>query len=137
MSHEKGTLEAVISARNAASAQLKNAAANPGDAASMASLASADSLLTGAMGRMSFVMEDYPELHANGLVSELVEELTSTENRIAFARQAYNDWATAFNITRQSFPTVAVANTIGFSDDFSLLEFEEEEIKAAPQVSLV
>jgi len=100
-------------------------------------LASADSLLTGAMGRLSFVMEDYPELRANELVSDLTEELTSTENRIAFARQAYNDWATAFNITRQTFPTVAVASTLGFKDDFSLLEFEEQEIQAPPKVSLV
>ena len=103
----------------------------------MASLASADSLLTGAMGRLSFVMEDYPELRANEIVSDLTEELTSTENRIAFARQSYNDLASAFNIIRQSFPAVAVAGTLGFGDDFSLLEFEEQEIKAAPKVSLV
>lgn len=137
MTHEKDTLEAVIQARNQASSQLQNAAANPGDTASMASLASADSLLTGAMGRLSFVMEDYPELQANELVADLTEELTSTENRIAFARQSYNDLATVFNIVRQSFPTVVVANTLGYSDDFSLLEFEEQEIKAPPKVSLV
>lgn len=137
MAHEKNTLEAVIQARNEASSKLKEASANPGDAASMASLASADSLLTGAMGRFSFVMEDYPELKANELVSELTEELTSTENRIAFARQSYNDWATAFNITRQSFPAVMFANMLGFADDFSLLEFEEQKIAEPPKVSLV
>ena len=137
MTHEKGTLEAVISARNQAAAQLKNATANPTDATAVASLASADGVLTGALGRMSFVMEDYPELRANELVSELTEELTSTENRIAFARQSYNDWATAFNVIRQSFPAVTVAGSLGFNEDAALLEFEEEEIKAVPQVSLV
>lgn len=137
LTHEKSTLEAVISARNQASSQLQNAAANPGDAASMASLASADSLLTGAMGRLSFVMEDYPVLQANELVADLTEELTSTENRISFARQSYNDLASAFNIIRQSFPAVVVAGSLGFGDDFSLLEFEEQEIKAPPKVSLV
>ena len=137
MTHEKDTFEAVIQARNQASSQLQNAAANPADTASMASLASADSLLTGAMGRLSFVMEDYPELRANEIVSELTEELTSTENRIAFARQSYNDLASAFNIIRQSFPAITVAGMLGFRDDFSLLEFEEQEIKVAPKVSLV
>lgn len=135
--HEKNTLQAVIKARNGAAAKLNSASANPRDAASMASLASADSLLTGAVGRMSLVMEDYPELKANESVAELTEELTSTENRIAFARQAYNDWATAFNIMRQSFPAVMFACMLGFRDDFSLLEFEEQKIQEAPKVSLV
>ena len=135
MTHEKGTLEAVIAARNQASAQLKNAAANPTDTGAMASLASSDGILTGALGRMSFVMEDYPELRANELVAELTEELSSTENRIAFARQSYNDWATAFNVLRQSFPAVTVAGSLGFKDDMALLEFEEVEIKAVPEVS--
>ncbi len=137
MGHEKNTLQAVIEARNGAAAKLNDAAAKPGDAASMASLASADGMLTGALGRLSFVMEDYPELKANESVAELTEELTSTENRIAFARQAYNDWATAFNIVRQSFPAVMFASTLGFRDDFSLLEFEEQKIQEPPKVSLV
>ena len=137
MTHEKSTLEAVISARNQASAQLKNATANPTDATAVASLASAEGVLSGALGRMSFVMEDYPELRANELVSELTEELTSTENRIAFARQSYNDWATAFNVIRQSFPAVTVAGSLGFREDAALLEFEEQEIKSVPKVSLV
>jgi len=137
MKHESETLEAVIAARNQATSQLKNAAANPTDGAAIASLASADGVLTGALGAMSFVMEDYPELKANESVARLTEELTSTENRIAFARQSYNDWATAFNITRQSFPTVAVANMLGYGDDFTLLAFENHEIKRAPKVSLV
>ena len=137
MTHESATLEAVIQARNQASAQLQNAAANPGNGAAMASLASADGLLTGAMGKLSFVMEDYPELKANEVVADLTEELTSTENRIAFARQSYNDWATAFNIRRQSFPAVVFAGTLGFNDDFDLLEFEDQKIQEAPQVSLV
>ena len=137
MKHEKGTLEAVIQARNQASAQLKNATDNPTDAGAVASLASAEGVLSGALGRMSFVMEDYPELRANELVSELTEELTSTENRIAFARQSYNDWATAFNVIRQSFPAVTVAGSLGFGEDAALLEFEEQKIEAVPQVSLV
>lgn len=137
MTHEKDTLEAVIAARNQARAKLDGASANPGDAASVASLANADGLLTSAMGQLSFVMEDYPELKANESVAELTEELKSTENRIAFARQSYNDWATAFNITRQSFPTIMVANSLGYNEDFSLLEHEEKEIQAVPQVSLV
>ena len=137
MAHEKGTLEAVISARNQASSKLEAATANPNDAASVASLASADSLLNGAMGSLSFVMEDYPQLKAIDSINQLTEELTSTENRIAFARQSYNDWATAFNTLRQSFPNVVFASTLGFNDDFSLLEFETAEIKTPPKVSLV
>lgn len=137
MSHESETLEAVIAARNEASAKLKQAG-SPTDGAAVASLAGAEGALTSALGRMSFVMEDYPELKANESVAQLTEEITSTENRIAFARQAYNDWATAFNNMRQEFPTVAFAHSIGFGDDFSLLEFEEAEgIKQAPQVALV
>jgi len=136
MTHEKSTLEAVISARNQAASQLEKASINPKDAASVASLASADSLLTGAIGQLSFVMEDYPELRAIESVSELNEELKSTENRIAFARQSYNDWATAFNTLRQTFPTVVVASSLGFGEKVSLLEFEEQEIAAAPRVSL-
>ena len=137
MSHESETLEAVIAARNEASAKLKQAG-SPTDGAAVASLAGAEGALTSALGRMSFVMEDYPELKAIESVAQLTEELTSTENRIAFARQAYNDWATAFNIMRQEFPTVTFANNIGFGDDFSLLEFEDAEaIKRAPKVALV
>lgn len=137
MSHESETLEAVIAARNEASAKLKQAN-NPTDGASVASLAGAEGALTSALSRMSFVMEDYPDLKANESVAQLTEEITSTENRIAFARQAYNDWATAFNNMRQEFPTVTFASSIGFKDDFSLLEFEEAEaIKQAPKVALV
>lgn len=135
MSHEKEALEAVIAARNQASGQLKGAAAGPGNAAAMSSIAGAESALTGALGRLSFVMEAYPELKADATVASLTEELTSTENRISFARQAYNDWATAFNSTRQSFPTITFADKIGFADDFSLLEFDEEAINNVPQVS--
>jgi len=121
MTHETETLEAVIAARNQAAGQLKNA--NSGGAEAVSALAGAESALTGALGRMSFVMEDYPELKANESVAQLTEELTSTENRIAFARQSYNDWATAFNV---------------FSENMSLLEFEDQaEIKHAPKVSLV
>ena len=137
MAHESETLEAVIAARNEASAKLKGAT-NPTDGTALSSLAGAEGALTNALGRMAFVMEDYPELKVNESVAQLTEEITSTENRIAFARQAYNDWATEFNNDRQEFPTVTFASSIGFGDDFSLLEFEEAQaIKKAPQVALV
>lgn len=135
MSHEKEALEAVIAARNQASGQLKGSA-GPGNAGAMSSMAGAESALTGALGRLCFVMEAYPELKADKTVAQLTEELTSTENRISFARQAYNDWATAFNAYRQTFPTITFANKIGFGEDFSLLEFaDQKEIEQAPQVS--
>ena len=120
MAHESETLEAVIAARNQAASQLKNA--NAGGAEAVSALAGAESTLAGALGRMSFVMEDYPELKANESVAQLTEELTSTENRIAFARQSYNDWATAFNVMREAFPTNTFASQIGFSENMSLLE---------------
>jgi len=136
MTHESQTLEAVIAARNQAASQLKNA--NSGGAEAVSALAGAESALTGALGRMSFVMEDYPELKANESVAQLTEELTSTENRIAFARQSYNDWATAFNVMREAFPTNTFASQLGYSENMSLLEFEDQaEIKHAPKVSLV
>lgn len=138
MTHESQTLEAVIAARNQAASQLNQVASQPGNASAVTALAGAESALTGALGRMSFVMEDYPELKANESVAQLTEELTSTENRIAFARQSYNDWATAFNVMREAFPTNTFASQIGFSENMSLLEFEDQaEIKYAPKVSLV
>jgi len=138
MAHESETLEAVIAARNQAVGQLKNASGDASGAAAITALAGAESALAGALGRMSFVMEDYPELKANESVAHLTEELTSTENRIAFARQSYNDWATAFNVMREAFPTNTFANYIGFSENMSLLEFEDQaEIQHAPKVSLV
>ncbi|MEH6627193.1 MAG: LemA family protein [Motiliproteus sp.] len=136
MKHERETLEAVISARNEASAMLKGAAANPASASAMGNLAGAEGVLQGALGRLSVVMEDYPDLKANENMMQLSEELTTTENRVAFARQAFNDAVTAYNTFRQTFPPVFFAANFGHPSDASLLEFEDRvEIQAAPKVS--
>ncbi len=135
MSHERETLEAVIQARNQAAAGLKGAAANPGDAGAIATLAGAEGALTGALGRLFAVMEAYPDLKANQNMMQLTEELTSTENKVAFSRQAFNDAVTAFNTYKQTFPPVMVAAMFGYGPDASLLEFESEKIAEAPKVS--
>jgi len=136
MSHERETLEAVISARNAAMAGLKVAANNPGDAGAISQLAGAEGALQSAMGRLNMVMEAYPDLKANQNMMQLSEELTSTENRVAFARQAFNDAVTEYNTYKQSFPPVLVAATFGHANDAALLEFEDSQlIQAAPKVS--
>ena len=136
MAHERETLEAVISARNAALAGLKVAANNPGDENAISQLAGAEGTLQSAMSRMNVVMEAYPELKANQNMMQLSEELTSTENRVAFARQAFNDAVTEYNSYRQSFPTVMLAASFGHASDAKLLEFADSaEIQAAPKVS--
>lgn len=136
MSHERETLEAVISARNAAMAGLKVAANNPGDAGAISQLAGAEGALQSAMSRLNVVMEAYPDLKANQNMMQLSEELTSTENRVAFARQAFNDAVTEYNTYKQSFPPVMVAATFGHANDAALLEFEDSQlIQAAPKVS--
>lgn len=133
--HERETLEAVISARNQAMSGLKAAAANPGSAAAMSELAGAEGLLASAMGRLNVVMEAYPDLKASQNMMQVSEELTSTENKVAFARQAFNDAVTAYNTYKQSFPPVVFAKTFGHSEDASLLEFADSaEIQAAPKV---
>ncbi len=136
MSHERETLEAVISARNQAMAGLQAAAADPGNAAAIKELASAEGMLGGALGRLNVVMEAYPDLKANQNMMQLSEELTTTENKVSFARQAYNDQVTEYNTYRQSFPPVVFAAMFGHPTDAELLEFEDSaEIQAAPQVS--
>jgi len=136
LKHERETLEAVISARNQALAGLQAAAADPGNAKAIGELASAEGVLGGALGRLNVVMEAYPDLKANQNMMQLSEELTSTENRVAFARQAYNDQVMAYNIYRQSFPPVLFANLFGHTRDAALLEFEDSaQIQAAPSVS--
>ena len=136
MSHERETLEAVISARNAAMAGLKVAANNPGDAGAISQLAGAEGALQSAMGRLNMVMEAYPDLKANQNMMQLSEELTSTENRVAFARQAFNDGVTEYNTYKQSFPPVLFAPSFGHAKDAALLEFEDSQlIQAAPKVS--
>ncbi len=135
LAHERGTLEAVISARNQAAAGLKAAAGNPGDAATMAGLASADGALTGALSRLMVVAEAYPDLKANQNMMQLTEELTSTENKVSFARQAYNDAVMRFNVYRRSFPPVVFASMFGYRQDAGLLEFADKAaIQEAPKV---
>ncbi|HJN95012.1 MAG: LemA family protein [Gammaproteobacteria bacterium] len=134
--HERETLEAVIAARNGAAAGLAAAAADPGNAAAIRELAGQEGVLTGALNRLNVVMEDYPDLKANQNMMQLSEELTTTENKVAFSRQAFNDQVMAYNTYRQSFPPVAVAGIFGHSSDASLLEFEDsEQIQEAPKVS--
>lgn len=136
MSHEKETLENVIAARNQASQNLSNAANSPGDAGAMQQLAGAEATLGSAMGRLNFVMEAYPDLKANQNMMQVSEELTTTENKISFARQAYNDQVLAYNTYKQSFPQVLLAGMFGHNNDASLLEFaDSEEIQEAPKVS--
>ena len=116
MKHERETLEAVIAARNTAYAASKAAAANPADAGAMKGLLSAESGLGGALSRLMVVSEQYPDLKANQNMMQLTEELTSTENKISFARQAYNDAVTLFNTTRERFPTNLIAGMFNFAE---------------------
>jgi len=135
MKHERETLDAVITARNTASSGLEAAKNNPGDASVMGVLAQAEGQLSSAMGRFNLVMEDYPDLKANENMMQLSEELTSTENRVAFARQSFNDGVMAYNTYRQSFPQNFFARSFGHPTDASLLEFEDSAaIQAAPNV---
>jgi LemA protein len=136
LKHERETLESVIAARNAAAAGLAAAAADPGNASAIKELAGQEGALTGALGRLNVVMEAYPDLKANQNMMQLSEELTATENKVAFARQAFNDQVMAYNTYRQSFPPVAFAGIFGHASDASLLEFEDSaEIQQAPDVS--
>jgi len=132
--HERETLEAVIAARNQAVAAQKAAAANPADAAAMRGLAGAEGALTGVLGRLFAVVEAYPNLKADQNMRQLSEELTSTENRVAFARQAFNDAVMSYNTAREVFPTVIVANLFGFAPA-QLFEIENPAERAAPKVS--
>lgn len=136
ISHERETLEAVTAARNAAAAGLKAAAADPGNAAAIQELISKEGALTGAMNRFNVVMEAYPDLKANQNMMQLSEELTSTENKVAFSRQAFNDQVMAYNTYKQGFPPLVVAASFGHAEDASLMEFEDSEaIQEAPKVS--
>lgn len=135
MSHEKETLEAVINARNQAVGGLQKAAESPGDPKAMQELMVAEQALGGSLGRLFALSEAYPDLKANENMAQLTEELTSTENRVAFARQAYNDSVTAFNTYRQTFPPVVFAGLLGYNEDAELLEFDSAAIAEAPKVS--
>jgi LemA protein len=135
MAHERETLEAVIQARNQAVSGLEAASGNPGDPSAINQLSGAEQALGGAMGRLLALSEAYPDLKANQNMMQLTEELTSTENKISFSRQAFNDAATSYNIYKQSFPAVILAGMFGHAQDATLLEFDSAAIAEAPQVS--
>lgn len=134
--HERQTLESVVAARNEASSMLSSAAAAPGDAEAMKGLIGAEGKLSGALLNFRMVMEAYPDLKASQNMMQLSEQLTTTENKVSFARQAFNDQVMAYNIYKQSFPPVFLAPMFGHALDAVLLEFEDSAaIQAAPKVS--
>jgi LemA protein len=133
MAHESGTLEAVIAARNGAESARQAAAANPGDAAALQKLGAAEAGLGGVLGRLFAVSEAYPDLKANQNMMQLTEELTTTENKVAFSRQAYNDSVLAYNNKREVFPNNIFAGMFGFSEA-ALFEIESPAEREAPKV---
>ncbi|HZM78162.1 MAG TPA: LemA family protein [Candidatus Limnocylindrales bacterium] len=133
LKHERETLEAVTAARTGAISAQAAAAANPGDPAAMQNLGGAENVLTQALGRLFAVAEAYPDLKANQNMMQLSEELTSTENRVAFARQAYNDSVMAYNNKREVFPSSVIAGMFNFAPA-ALLEIEEPGQREAPKV---
>jgi len=135
MAHERDTLEAVIKARNQAVSGLQGVSGNPGDHEAVMALAGAEKGLSGALGRMFALAEAYPDLKANQNMMQLTEELTSTENKISFARQGYNDSVTSYNTYRQTFPPVLIAGLTGHTTDRDLLEFDSAAIAEPPKVS--
>jgi LemA protein len=134
MGHERGTLEAVINARNAAQAGLRKAAADPSDPEAIKALAAAETTLGGTLGRLFALAEAYPDLKANQNMIQLQEELTSTENKVAFARQAFNDAVLSYNNACQNFPGNLIANNFGFKTA-EFLEIEHADKRAVPKVS--
>jgi LemA protein len=131
--HERETLEAVIQARNAAASASTQAAGNPGDPGTMGQLMGAEAALGGALGRMFALAEAYPDLKANQNMAQLMEELTSTENKVSFARQAYNDAVMTYNTARESFPSNIIAGMFSFNAAM-LFEITDEKEKQAPKV---
>jgi LemA protein len=134
LAHERGTLEAVIAARNAAVTANTRAAQNPGDTSAMKDISTAESALSGVMGRLFALAESYPDLKANTTMLSLMEELTSTENKVSFARQAYNDAVMAYNTRREIFPTNLIAGPFNFGPA-ELFVIDKPEEKDAPKVS--
>lgn len=134
LTHERETLDAVISARNQAQSASKLAASDPANMLAMQNMMGAESGLSGALGRLMAVVEAYPDLKANQTMSQLTEELTSTENKISFARQHYNDSVMQYNTQREVFPTVIIANMFSFTEA-ALFEITDETEKAVPEVS--
>ena len=136
MKHESETLENIIKARNAAASAMEAASAAPGDTNAMKGLVGAESALTGAMSKFNVVMEAYPDLKANENMMQVSEELTSTENKVAFARQGFNDAVTSYNVARQKFPAIVLAPMFGHPMNAELLEFKDSPaIQEAPKVS--
>lgn len=136
MEHERGTLEAVTKARDAAASMLADAAKDPGNAAAIKNLATQEGALQSALGKFSIAVEAYPDLKASENMMQLTEELASTENKIAFSRQAFNDQIMSYNTYRQSFPQIVLAASFGHPTDAELLEFADSEaIQDAPSVS--
>ncbi len=134
MAHERETLEAVIQARNQAMAAMKQVQADPGEAVATQALIGAEGALTGALGKLFALAEAYPDLKANENMMQLSEELTTTENKVAFSRQAFNDSVMHYNTAREVFPAVIIANSFGFKEA-ALLELETPEARVAPKVS--
>lgn len=136
MQHERETLEAVTQARNLAQAGLSAAKADPGDAAAMAQLAQSQGALNSALGRLLAVSEAYPDLKASQNMMQLTEELTSTENKVAFARQAYNDSVMAYNNKREVFPSNVLAGMFNFKEAALLdIPVDRAEVRGVPKVS--
>jgi LemA protein len=134
LAHERGTLEAVVQARNAAVSGLASAKANPGDPAAMQQLGASENMLTQTLGRLFALQEAYPDLKANQTMMQLSEELTSTENRVAFARQAYNDSVLTYNNKREVFPSSVVANSFGFAAA-EPLKIDDPAVREVPKVT--
>lgn len=134
MKHERETLESVIKARNQAANAAQTAAKDPAQPSSIQGLMGAETALTGALGRLFMVMERYPDLKANQNISQLMEELTSTENKVAFARQSFNDSVMTYNTARETFPTVMIAGMFGFQAA-QLFEITAVQEREAPKVS--
>lgn len=134
LKHERETLEAVIAARNQAMNAEQAVSSRPGDPEAMKNLVGAEGSLAGAMSRLMVVVERYPDLKANQNMAQLTEELTSTENKVAFARQAYNDAVMTYNTAREKFPAVLLAGPMGFHPA-ALFEIENDEEREAPRVS--
>ena len=135
MKHERETLQAVIEARNQAAGGLQKAAQDPGNADAIKGLAAAEGVLSGTIGRLFALAESYPDLKANQNMMQLSEELRSTENKVAFARQAFNDSVTQYNIYKQTFPPVVFAAMFGHGQDAAMLEFDSQQIQEMPKMS--
>ena len=134
LAHERGTLEAVIQARNQAQSAARDASAHPEDGSAIGALAAAEGALTGALGRFFALAEAYPDLKANQTMQQLMEELSSTENKVAFSRQFFNDAVMAYNNKRAQFPNNFVSGMFNFAHA-ELLEVESAEVRQAPKVS--